>query len=143
MFHPVVPFGGLKPELWIEELLMKKIITVLFIVLISLVVTGAYAQDSHEAAKIQHLIASIETLEGAKFIRNGGEYDARSAANHLRLKLKNAGKRVRTAEDFIKYCGSKSSITGEPYLIRFSDGTTVKAEVFFRKKLMAPAKDRP
>lgn len=122
---------------------MKKKITALFIVLISLVVVHAYAQDSRDAAKIKYLIASVETLKGAKFIRNGSEYDARLAADHLRLKLKNAGKRVRTAEDFIKYCASKSSITGKPYLIRFSDGTTVKAEVFFRKKLTAFAKDNP
>ncbi len=122
---------------------MKKNIPILLMVLVSLVVVSAYAQDSREAAKIQYLISSVETLEGAKFIRNGSEYDARSAADHLRLKLKNAGERVRTAEDFIKYCGSKSSLTGEPYLIRFADGTTVKAEVFFGKKLLTFAKDRP
>jgi hypothetical protein len=122
---------------------MKKIIPILLIILISLVAVRAYAQDSREAAKIRYLIASVEALEGAKFIRNGREYDARSAANHLRLKLKNAGKRVRTAEDFIKFCGSKSSMSGEPYLIRLTDGTIVKTEVFFRKKLMAFAKDRP
>jgi hypothetical protein len=122
---------------------MKKIIPILLIILISLVAVRAYAQDSREAAKIRYLIASVEALEGAKFIRNGREYDARSAANHLRLKLKNAGDRVRTAEDFIKFCGSKSSMSGEPYLIRLTDGTIVKTEVFFRKKLMAFAKDRP
>lgn len=122
---------------------MKKNIPILFIVLVSLVVVRAYAQDSREAAKIQYLIASVEALEGAKFIRNGKEYDARSASNHLRLKLNNAGDRVRTAEDFIKFCGSKSSITGKPYLISFTDGTAVKAEVFFRKKLMAFAQDKP
>ncbi|MEI6314821.1 MAG: DUF5329 domain-containing protein [Syntrophus sp. (in: bacteria)] len=122
---------------------MKKKITILFIVLISLIAVRAYAQDSREAAKIQYLIASVETLKGAKFIRNGSEYDARPAANHLRLKLKNAGKRIKTAEDFIKYCGSKSSMTGEPYLIKFSDGTAVKAEVFFRKRLMAFDKGGP
>lgn len=121
---------------------MKKIIPILLIILISLVAVHTYAQDSREAAKIRYLIASVETLEGAKFIRNGREYDARSAASHLRLKLKNAGYRVRTAEDFIKFCGSKSSMTGEPYLIRFTDGTTVKTEVFFRKKLMEFAKYR-
>jgi len=113
----------------------------LFIVLVSLVSVHAYAHDSRQANKIKYLIASVEALEGAKFIRSGKAYDARSAASHLRLKLKNAGDRVRTAEDFIKYCGSKSSITGEPYLIRFTDGTTLKAEVFFRKKLMAFTQD--
>ena len=122
---------------------MKKIVPILLIVLVSLVAVRAYAQDSREAAKIQYLIASVETLERAKFIRNGRAYDARSAADHLRLKLKNAGYRVKTAEDFIKFCGSKSSITGEPYLIRFTDGTTVKAEVFFRKNLSAFAKNKP
>jgi hypothetical protein len=122
---------------------VKKIVPILLIVLVSLVAAPAYAQDSRETAKIRHLIASVETLEGAKFIRNGRAYDARSAADHLRLKLKNAGKQVRTAEDFIKFCGSKSSMTGEPYLIRFSDGTTVKTEAFFRKKISAFDKGRP
>jgi len=122
---------------------MKKNITILFMILISLAAVYAYAQDKGEAAKIQYLIASVETLEGAKFIRNGQAFDARPAANHLRLKLKNAGGRVKTAEDFIKYCGSKSSMSGEPYLIRFTDGTTVKTEAYFRKKLTGFAEDKP
>ncbi len=122
---------------------MKKNIALLFIVFVSLVVVLTYAQDSREASKIQYLIASVETLEGATFIRNGSKYDARSASDHLRLKLKNAGDRVRTAEDFIKHCGSKSSMTGQPYLIKFREGATVKAEIFFRKKLMTFTQDRP
>jgi hypothetical protein len=122
---------------------MKKNIPILLVVLVLLLVVRAYAQDSREAAKIRYLLESVEGLEGAKFIRNGKAYDARSASNHLRLKLKNAGDRVRTAEDFIKFCGSKSSMTGAPYLIKLADGTTVKAEEFFRKKLMAFVQDRP
>jgi len=122
---------------------MKKNIPILFAVLVSLMVVSAYAQDSREAAKIQYLIASVEALEGAKFIRNNKEYDALSASSHLRLKLKNSGDRVRTAEDFIAFCGSRSYMTGNPYLIRLTDGTTMKAEVFFRNKLTALGKGRP
>ena len=58
-------------------------------VLLSFVVVRSYAQDFSETAKIQYLIASVEALEGARFIRNGREYDTRAASNHLRLKLKN------------------------------------------------------
>ncbi len=112
-----------------------KNISVVFVVLFSLVAVHAYAQDISEAAKIHYLIASVETLEGAKLIRNGREYDTRAASDHLRLKLKVTGDKVKTAEDFITLCASKSSITGEPYLMRFADGTTVKSEVFFRNKL--------
>lgn len=121
---------------------MKNIFITLM-VLLSLAAVPVCAQDFSEAARIQHLIASVEALEGAKFIRNGSAHDARAASDHLRLKLKAAGNKVRTAEDFIKFCASGSSITGEPYLVQFSDGTTVKSEVFFRNKLKAFAADKP
>ncbi len=94
-----------------------------------------YSQDSREADKIQYLIASVETLQGAQFIRNGKAYDARRAADHLRFKLKAAGDRVKTAEDFIRLCASRSYLSGEPYRIRFSDGKSIEAEIFFRERL--------
>ena len=106
-------------------------------ILVLAAVGYGYALEPGEASKIQYLITSVETLEGAKFIRNGGEHDAKAAAAHLRLKLKVAGAKVKTADDFIRICASKSSLSGEPYRIRFSDGTTVEAGVFFRNKLKA------
>jgi hypothetical protein len=94
-----------------------------------------YGQGTREGDKIQYLISSVETLKGARFIRNGKAYEARMAGDHLRLKLKAAGDQVKTAEDFIRLCASQSSISGEPYRIRFSDGATLESEVFFRNKL--------
>lgn len=113
---------------------MKNILFLL-IVLLSFMVLPANAQDSSESTKIQYLIASVDTMEGARFIRNGREYDTHAASNHLRLKLKTAGKKIRTAEDFIHLCASQSSMTGEPYLIKLADGSTVKSEAFFKDKL--------
>jgi hypothetical protein len=113
---------------------------------LSLIGGYVYAQDSSEAAKIRYLIGSAEALQGVMFLRNGGEYDAGKAADHLRLKLKKAGGRVKTAEDFIRLCGSKSSISGEAYRMRFPDGTNMNAETFFRvrlKSLGADASSRP
>lgn len=95
----------------------------------------SYAQETAEAAKIQYLIESVQQLQGVKFIRNGGEYDAAQAAEHLRFKLKKAGPRVRTAEDFIRLCASKSYISGEAYRLRFPDGKVIPAEDYFRERL--------
>jgi hypothetical protein len=97
----------------------------------------AHAADSMsvESRKIEYLIASIETLQGAQFIRNGTAYDAKHAADHLRLKLRNAGSRVVTAEDFIRLCASVSSLSGIPYQIRFADGRVVSSEAYLRQKL--------
>ena len=88
-----------------------------------------------ESRKIDFLIAAVETLGDAKFVRNGNAYDARTAADHLRLKLKSAGARVKSADDFIRLCASVSSVSGVPYQIRFSDGHVVTAESFLRQKL--------
>jgi hypothetical protein len=107
------------------------------LVLLSLMGGYAYAQDSSEAAKIRYLIGSVEALQGVTFIRNGSEYDTKKAADHLRLKLKTAGDRVKTVEDFIRLCGSKSSVSGEAYRMRLPDGTTIYAEALFRERLKA------
>ena len=113
----------------------KKIYLLVFFLLLPAGIVCA--QSNSETAKIEYLITSVGELKGAKFVRNGTEYEAPAAASHLRLKLKTAGRKVKTAEDFIQYCASRSSISGEPYLIRFIDGTTVKSEVFFRNQLKA------
>ena len=97
----------------------------------------AHAADmtSVEGQKIHYLIASIETLQGAQFLRNGTAYDAKAAAEHLRLKLRTAGSRVVTAEDFIRLCASVSSVSGAAYQIRFTDGRMVSSEAYLRQKL--------
>jgi hypothetical protein len=87
-----------------------------------------------EAEKIALLIRSVEEMP-ARFIRNGTEYEAKEAAAHLRLKLSGAGSRVKTAEDFIKYCGSQSFMSGEKYKIKFPDGRVMESEVYLRERL--------
>jgi hypothetical protein len=89
-----------------------------------------------ESARIEYLFAAIASLPGAQFIRNGTSYDAKGAVDHLRLKLHFAGSRVRTAEDFIRYCATESSMSGKPYEIRFSDGRVVSSAAFLRQKLL-------
>jgi hypothetical protein len=117
------------------------VIAILTFLSLSAVASGAAgAQEAGEAERIRQLIAAVETLPGAVFIRNGVEYNAKAAADHLRLKLKAAGDRVRTAEDFIRLCASQSSMTGEKYRIRMADGTVLEAETFFRNRLKTPSR---
>jgi hypothetical protein len=113
---------------------MKNIFVTAFVIL-SLFPGAVSAQDSIKRKKIEFLISSIENLKEAKFIRNGSEYDGKKAAEHLRMKLQKAGGKVQTADDFIRLCASKSFVSGKPYMIKFSDGKTIKAEEYFREKL--------
>jgi hypothetical protein len=95
-----------------------------------------------ESQKIDRLIARVESLEGAKFIRNGTAHSPKDAAKHLREKRDYAGDRLKTAEEFIDQIGTRSSLSGDEYEIRFSDGRVMKAGDFLKqelKKLSAPA----
>lgn len=97
--------------------------------------SGALSPHLSEAAKIEALIASLQQLKGAVFIRNGTEYDAAKAAEHLHRKLDYAGKRIKTAQQFIDGLATGSSMTGKPYKIRYADGHTVDSAAYFREQL--------
>jgi hypothetical protein len=94
-----------------------------------------FARDVREQKRIDFLIETLTKLPGAVFIRNGTEYKASDAQHHLNQKLNYFGDRVKTAEEFIKYCASESSMSHQPYRIRLPDGRTVETAVFFREKL--------
>lgn len=94
-----------------------------------------FARDSHEQRRIDFLINSVETSKGIVFVRNGSEHDGPAAAKHLRTKLDYAGERVKTAEDFVKYCASESSMTHRKYTVRLANGTTTDAADYFAGKL--------
>ena len=88
-----------------------------------------------ETQKIEALLEAVGHLEGAVFIRNGSEHTPAQAADHVRLKWRNASRRVKTAPDFIRYCASGSSLSGKPYQIRLKDGRTVLASDWFWTEL--------
>jgi len=98
--------------------------------------TGASDPSPIEDARIDYLLTAVGSLQDAQFIRNGKPYDSKAAIDHLRTKLRAAGSRVQTAEDFIRVCASESSISGKPYEIRFADGTVLRAADFLRQKLL-------
>jgi hypothetical protein len=98
-------------------------------------ITATAKTPLSETQKIEFLITSIENLKGAVFIRNGSEYSAEQAAHHLRMKWDSAGSKVKTAQDFIERCASKSSMSGEKYQIRFANGKIEYSQDYFNEQL--------
>jgi len=113
---------------------MKSVLLASFVVLALFSGVGN-AQEDIEKKRIDFLLSSVENMQGAKFIRNGTEHDGKEAAAHLRMKLQKAGDKVRTADDFIRLCASKSYLSGKPYKIRTPDGKTENSDRYFREKL--------
>jgi membrane-bound lytic murein transglycosylase len=88
-----------------------------------------------ERVRIESLIAAVEKLPDATFVRNGKAYKPATAAKFLRGKWDDRAREVRTADDFIVKVASKSGTTGRPYLVRFADGREITTAEFFRAEL--------
>ena len=78
---------------------------------------GAVATDAPAQREIDHLLEFVGTSP-CVFVRNGTEYPADKAREHLASKYQFAGGRIATAEDFIKYLATQSSVSGERYHVK-------------------------
>lgn len=106
-----------------------------FAVFIHFTPAAAAAAPEAEKQKIEALLAKVEGLSEAKFIRNGSDYDAKTAAKFLRGKWSRSGDEIQTAKDFIAKAGTGSSTSGKPYLIRMKDGKEVTCAEFLNQEL--------
>ena len=89
-----------------------------------------------EMSRIEKLLTSLGARRDLRMIRNGTAYDCETAVTFLRRKLAAMGDDVKTAEEFIDRIASRSSTSGQPYLVRLSDGKDVPAGEFLRLELV-------
>ncbi len=93
-------------------------------ILILCAAVAAFPQSSlSPRAEIDSLLAFVRRQEEVVFIRNGGTHTAAEAEAHLRLKWSRQEKDIRSAEDFIERCATRSFLTRKTYAVRFPDGT--------------------
>ncbi|MBI2512528.1 MAG: DUF5329 family protein [Opitutae bacterium] len=94
---------------------------------------------AHAAAaattEIEALLAHVKQLEGAAFIRNGSEHTPVAAEAHLRMKWEKQAAKIKTAEDFIELCATKSSLSSDRYRIRMKDGAVRDSAEVLRERL--------
>jgi len=120
---------------------MKKCILVYLKVLLIFGVCNfslsAVAEEDYEQAamtcEVEKLIEFIR-VSTCTFYRNGHWYEAGKAAEHISKKYRYVQKKglVRTAEDFITYAATKSSISGSPYLVKCGDAESQKCAEWLR-----------
>lgn len=95
---------------------------------------GEAPRPRSERERIAALLAAVDR-SGARFVREGKEYSAADGRKHLERKLRSAGDRVVTAEDFIEGIASRSSTTGRPYKVRLPGGEEIETGVWLRQRL--------
>lgn len=86
-----------------------------------LFLNAAFA-DTGWRQEIDHLLIFIEQ-SNCTFTRNGKAYDSVQAREHIGKKYDYLKKRITSAEQFITYTATKSSITGEKYTVTCAGDT--------------------
>ncbi len=87
-------------------------------------------------AEIDGLLSRLEASQ-CQFNRNGSWHSAADAKSHLLNKLKYLEDRgaVQTAEQFIELAASKSSVSGDAYLVKCGGGAAVPSAVWLQSQL--------
>jgi hypothetical protein len=94
----------------------------------------AVAGDGQLQAEVDHLINYVRSTD-CKFIRNGNAHTPDEAIEHILKKYDHFEDRIKTAEDFIEYCASKSILSKKPYKIGCPDQEPVESNVWFLEEL--------
>lgn len=94
----------------------------------------AVAGDEPMQAEIDHLIQAIQNSDCA-FIRNGKAHSSGEAIDHILKKYDHFKDRIKTTEDFIDYCASKSLLSKRPYQIKCPDQEVVESRLWFLGEL--------
>jgi hypothetical protein len=107
--------------------------TVVLLGFLFAVTVSAASTPPTVSAEIAGLLARLES-SGCEFNRNGTWYNATEAKAHLLFKLGASGT-LQSAEQFIERVASKSSMTGEPYLVRCEISAPVQSDVWLLARL--------
>jgi len=103
------------------------------ILLIAVTVLVHMESQADTGIEIKHIIEYIEN-SNCTFIRNGKEYNTKEALVHIRNKYKYTKRWIKSAEDFIKYTATKSSMSGRPYKVR-CDGLEILSAEWLSEEL--------
>jgi hypothetical protein len=76
--------------------------------------------------EIDHLLNYVANTS-CKYDRNGTIHDGPEARDHINMKYEHYKKRVKIAEDFIRYSATKSLMSGKKYKIRCPGSEAVLA----------------
>jgi hypothetical protein len=101
------------------------------------------AMPEGERARVDRLILYVESRTDVAFVRNGTAYTSRDAATFLRGKMDRMGRGVTTAQQFVEQIASKSSTSGEPYMIRHADGRVEHSAKFLGEELKRMEATKP
>jgi len=101
----------------------------IFICVISAPVFGSDMQS-----EINHLLAFLENSE-CQFERNGKLHTGKDTVDHVKKKYNYFKSKIDSAEKFIEYSATKSTLSGKYYMVLCKDSPKVKTQDWLLQEL--------
>ena len=116
--------------------------SLLAFLMFSVIGYGVEARGEKENTQqvIEFLINTV-AQSNLTFVRNGQSHTCSEAAAHMRQKYEYFGSKIKSPEDFICNCASKSLLSGKPYLVETGQGQ-IPVEKWLSEKLVEHVKNQ-
>lgn len=89
---------------------------------------GTAHADSRITPQTINFLVKAVSQSNLTFIRNGEKHTCKEAAEHMMKKYDFFRSRVKTTDDFISLCATKSILSGKPYMVVTKQGTIPVAQ---------------
>ena len=105
------------------------------LILLTLLSTTTYADISKNTkAEINHLITFVKTST-CLINRNGDEHNGNDAIEHIQKKYDYYKDEINSAEQFIEYSATKSTMSGNFYKVKCGDAQPIKTQLWLLDEL--------
>ncbi len=101
---------------------MKKYMVILLIVFSKIALADVPAEQINE---VEHLLDFVKHSH-CTINRNGRDYNAEKALEHIKNKYNYFRDDIKSTEDFIKLSATKSTMSGKYYIVRCTDNKIIK-----------------
>jgi len=103
----------------------------------------AHTQPNNKTEQaIQHLLSRIAG-SSLIFIRNNETHPAQDAAEHINNKYQHFKDEIKTAEDFIEKCATKSLLSGRYYQVIDKQGNKIRTHDWLMAELETYRRNHP
>jgi len=112
-----------------------------FLLFSTIAYTKAAKGESENTQQVIEFLISTVAQSHLTFIRNGERHTCGDAAVHVRQKYDYFRSKIKSPEDFICLCASKSMLSGTPYLVETEQGK-ISVEKWLSEKLAEHVKSQ-
>ena len=111
---------------------VRKKTDLILCILICVISVPVFASDMQ--SEINHLLAFLENSE-CQFERNGTMHTGKDTVNHVKKKYNYFKSKLGSAEKFIEYSATKSTLSGKYYMVLCKDSPKVRTQDWLLQEL--------